>query len=307
MIIGVTTLILINLSFAVPLLPVTLVLDWFINPNHAPILVAQQQGFYRQQGLKLTIISPTSASDGPKLVATGKADIAIDYQPQLLIQIQQGLPLIQVGTLINQPLSCVVSLNIKSLNALKGKAIAYSSGGGLSDVILKTMLHTHGLTLDQTKLVDVNYNLVQALASKRVSAATGMMRNFEVIELHQLGFKPHVFLPEKNGFPMYDELIFVARYHHVNSKIIKKFLIATKEGISYLHRHPHQGWQYFSQHYPEDDDALNKTAWFKTIPYFSDNPTNFSKTQYRKLVQFLLQNDLLLKDIPSHRYHYSEL
>src|ERR1700723_219532 len=89
--------------------PLTVVLDWFVNPNHAPLLVAQEKGFFKQQGLQVRLLAPTDPNDGPKLVATHKAEIALTYQPQLLLQINQGLPLMRFATLVNTPLNCLVT------------------------------------------------------------------------------------------------------------------------------------------------------------------------------------------------------
>jgi putative hydroxymethylpyrimidine transport system substrate-binding protein len=107
-----------------------ILLDWFANPNHAPLFVAQQQGYFKEYGLDVELLGPADPSDPPKLVAAGKADIAITYQPQFMEQVDQGLPLIRIGTLIDKPLACLVVLKkgpIQSIQDLKGKRIGYSS------------------------------------------------------------------------------------------------------------------------------------------------------------------------------------
>ncbi|MFT5656853.1 MAG: putative hydroxymethylpyrimidine transport system substrate-binding protein [Gammaproteobacteria bacterium] len=83
----------------------TLILDWFINPDHGPIIIAQQNGYFAEQDLEVEVIPPTDPADPPNLVAAGKADLAISYQPQLHMQIHAGLPLIRVGTLVATPLN----------------------------------------------------------------------------------------------------------------------------------------------------------------------------------------------------------
>ena len=88
----------------------TLLLDWFVNPDHAPILVAQARGYFADAGLEVEIIAPADPNDPPKLVAAGQAEIAISYQPQLHIQVDQGLPLARIGTLVATPLNSLVVL-----------------------------------------------------------------------------------------------------------------------------------------------------------------------------------------------------
>ncbi len=88
----------------------TLILDWFINPNHGPVVIAQERGYFADQGLDVTIIAPADPTAPPKMVAAGQADLALSYQPQLHLQVAEGLPLIRVGTLIASPLNCLLAL-----------------------------------------------------------------------------------------------------------------------------------------------------------------------------------------------------
>jgi putative hydroxymethylpyrimidine transport system substrate-binding protein len=73
--------------------PLTVILDWFVNPQHAPLIITQEKGFFKQHGLNVRIIAPADPVDPPKLVAAGKADIAIGYQTELYLQVNAGLPL----------------------------------------------------------------------------------------------------------------------------------------------------------------------------------------------------------------------
>jgi putative hydroxymethylpyrimidine transport system substrate-binding protein len=89
---------------------VTLLLDWFINPDHGPIIIANEKGIFKEEGLEIEIIPPANPADPPKLVAAGKADIAISYQPQLHMQVHEGLPVTRIGTLVATPLNCLLVL-----------------------------------------------------------------------------------------------------------------------------------------------------------------------------------------------------
>ena len=107
----------------------TIGLDWFINPDHAPLIIAQKRNFFKDVGLEVEMIEPADPNDPPKLVAAGKLDLAISYQPQLHIQVDQGLPVVRVGTLVSVPLNSLVVLKdgrIKSIADLKGKNVGFS-------------------------------------------------------------------------------------------------------------------------------------------------------------------------------------
>src|SRR3990167_1580692 len=210
----------VSLAATPPLKKVTVVLDWFPNPDHAPLVIAQQQGFFKEQGLEVTLIGPSEPTDPSKWVAAGKADIGLVYQPSFIEAVDRGLPLIRIGTLIDKPLNCLVVLKesgIKTLADLKGKTIGISMGG-FSDITLKSLLAKQHLTENDIHLVNVKYNLSQALLAHQVDAITGVMRNYEVPELEAKGFNIVTFLPEDNGIPNYSELIFVTNTKQAHDK-----------------------------------------------------------------------------------------
>ena len=120
----------------------TLLLDWFINPDHGPIIIAKEKGYFADQNLEIEIITPADPSAPPKLVAAGQADLAVSYQPQLHLQLTQGLPLIRVGTLVATPLNCLLVLEngpIKSPQSLSGKKIGFSVAG-VEEILLSACL-----------------------------------------------------------------------------------------------------------------------------------------------------------------------
>lgn len=283
----------------------TVILDWFPNPDHAPLVIAQQQGFFKEQGLEVELIGPADPNDPPKWVAAGKADIAITYQPQFMQQVDQGLPLIRIGTLIDKPLNCIVALKengIQTLGDLKNKRIGSSSGGGLSNALLKLMLTKQGLTDKDVEVVNVRYNLTQALLSRKVDAVTGMNRNFEVPQLELAGKEIVTFFPEEHGVPNYDELIFVINTAKIHDERLPKFLAALKKSIAYLDSHPHQTWQQFAKKYPEANNKLNHETWLSTIPYFAEDPASFRKSHWESFALFMHQNGLIKKIQPVSRY-----
>ncbi|MEM7022609.1 MAG: ABC transporter substrate-binding protein, partial [Pseudomonadota bacterium] len=122
----------------------TLLLDWFINPDHAPIIVADKLGYFADRDLEVEIIAPADPNDPPKLVAAGQADLAISYQPQLHVQHDQGLPLTRIGTLVATPLNALVALKdgpVQSIADLKDRKVGFSVGG-FEDALLGAMLTT---------------------------------------------------------------------------------------------------------------------------------------------------------------------
>jgi len=128
---------------------ISLLLDWFVNPDHAAIIIAEQKGFFEKNNLEVEIIEPADPSMPPKLVAAKKADLAVDYQPQLQMQVAQGLPLVRIATLVNSPLNSLVVLKnscIEKIEDLKGKKVGYSLSG-FETALLASMLKSVNLSV----------------------------------------------------------------------------------------------------------------------------------------------------------------
>lgn len=279
-------------------------LDWFANPTHAPLFVAKEKGFFSEQGLDVELIGPADPSDPPKLAAIGKADIAITYQPEFMQQIDQGLPLIRIGTLIDKPLDCLVVLKdgpIKTLADLKGKRVGYSSGG-MNSLALQTMLAEVGLTLKDIEHINVRYDLTQALLSGQVDAVTGIMRTFEIIQMDLANHPARAFFPEKYKIPTYNELIFVTKKNNIHDPRLPKFLAALQKGTLYLQHNPKEAWLLFAKNHPELNNTLNRQAWFASLPYFPADPAAFDSKQWLLFADYMHKNGLIKNVAPISTY-----
>lgn len=274
----------------------TLLLDWFINPDHAPIFIALEKGYFKEKGLDVEIIAPSNPNDPPKLVAAGKADIAVSYQHQHQMQVDQGLPLVRIATLVATPLNSLVVLadgDIKSIADLKGKTIGYSVGG-FETILLKVMLERVGLKLTDVKLVNVNFSLSPSLFSGQVDAVIGAFRNFELNQMDIENRPGKAFYVEENGIPAYDELILVANKDKVDDAKLRKFVDAIEEGVQYLLNHPEDSWELFVKGDRKDlNDELNKRAWRDTLPRFALRPGALDINRYNRFASFLQEQGVV--------------
>lgn len=271
-------------------------LDWFINPDHAQLIIADQQGYFTKAGLEVELIEPADPSLPPKLVAANKADIAISYQPQLHVQVDKGLPLTRIGTLVSTPLNSLVVLKegpIKSIADLKGKKVGFSVGG-FEDALLKTMLETHGLTLEDVELVNVNFSLSPSLITGQVDAVIGAFRNFELNQMDIEGHPGTAFYPEEEGVPLFDELILVANNDKLDNPALGKFVNALQQATTFIVNHPEQAWELFRDSNPSSlDNELNRRAWKDTIPRFALRPAAVDTQRYKVFGDFMLQQGLI--------------
>jgi putative hydroxymethylpyrimidine transport system substrate-binding protein len=278
----------------------TLMLDWFVNPDHAPIIVAQEKGFFKDEGLDVEVIAPADPADPPKLVAAGKADLAISYQPQLHLQVHEGLPLKRVGTLIATPLNCLMVKAdgpVQKIEDLKGKKIGYSVSG-VEDALVGQILKNAGLTMADVEMVNVNWSLSPALIAGQVDATIGAYRNFELTQMRLEGAEGRCFFVEEQGVPTYDELIFVANSENLDKAMTQRFLHAVERGAQYMVNHPDEAWELFSGTAPDLRDELNAAAWKDTLPRFSQSPAALDQGRYARFEAFLHEAGLIQDVLP---------
>jgi len=278
----------------------TLILDWFVNPDHAPIIVAQEKGFFTEEGLDVEVVAPADPADPPKLVAAGKADLAISYQPQLHLQVHQGLPLKRVGTLVATPLNCLMVKAdgpVQTIADLKGKKVGYSVSG-VEEALVGQILKTAGLSMGDIEMVNVNWSLSPALIAGQVDATIGGYRNFELTQMRLEGAEGRCFFVEEQGVPTYDELIFVANPETLDTDRTRRFLHAVERGAQYMVNHPDEAWQLFSATAPDLKDELNSEAWKDTLPRFSQSPAALDQGRYARFEAFLNEAGLTDSVVP---------
>ena len=187
---------------------VRVLLDWFVNPDHAALVIAKQRGFFTKHGLDVELIAPADPNAPPKLVAAGQAEYAVSYQPTLQMLAAEGLPLVRSACWSPSRSTALVALEdgpVKTIADFKGRKIGYSIAG-FEEALLGAILEKAGLTLKDVTLINVNFALTTALMSKQVDGVIGAFRNFELNDLALHKAKGRLWPVEKNGVPTYDEL-----------------------------------------------------------------------------------------------------
>jgi putative hydroxymethylpyrimidine transport system substrate-binding protein len=222
--------------------PFTLMLDWVPNADHAGIYQALADGDFAKAGLDLHVQIPSDPAAPLKLVAAGKVDAAISYEPELLLARNQNLPLVSVAALVQKPLTSIVSVGAKHITSpakLKGKRIG-TAGIPYQHAYLTTILARAGVPQGSVKETNVGENLVPAMLSGRVDATLGAYWNVEAVQLAQLHKHPNVIHMEQVGVPNYDELVVVVRKNTIvnHPDLVRRFVQALGRGYEAVRRDP---------------------------------------------------------------------
>ena len=273
----------------------SVILEWYVNPDHAPMVIAEANGYFADEGLDVDLVPPADPSMVPRMVASGRADIGVHYQPNLYLDHAAGIDIKRFGTLVSTPLNTLTVMAdgpVQSLADLKGRKIGFSVAG-IEEAVVSAMLSSAGLTRDDITLVNVNFALTQSLLTGQVDATIGAFRNFELTQMAIEGEEGKAFFPEENGVPVYDELIYVTRSELIDDDRLPRFLDAVERAAIFITNHPEEAWGLFAEAYPDLDDELNRTAFADTIARFSKSPAAFDAGRYQRFGAFMAENGLI--------------
>ncbi len=222
--------------------PFDLTLDFYVNPDHAGIYTALDRGYFADAGLDVRPQVPSDPAAPIKQVAAGRADLAISYEPEVVLARAQGLDVVAVAALVNGPLTSLISLpagDIATAADLAGKTVV-TAGIPYQAAYLETILGRAGVDPDSVDQVDVGFNLMPPVISGRADAMFGGFLNVEGVDLAERGLDPRVVPVDELGVPTYDELVLVADADRVadDPEPIREFLAALERGTYAAARDP---------------------------------------------------------------------
>jgi putative hydroxymethylpyrimidine transport system substrate-binding protein len=257
----------------------SLMLDYLPNPDHAAIYAAQSQGIFRSSGLDVTIQVPSDPSAPLKLLAAGKTDLAISYEPELLLARDRGLRLVSVGALVQQPLTSIMSVGAKaprSAAQLAGKRVG-TAGISYQTAYLRTILRHAGVSPSSVTQTDVGFGLVPSMLTHKVDATLGAFWNVEGVQLARQHRHPNIVRVDQAGVPSYDELVIVARQGDLSAKAtaIRRFMAALALGARTARQHPGTAVDALIRADPSLDRATQMASVTATLPtFFPSDPAH---------------------------------
>ncbi|HEY8808400.1 MAG TPA: ABC transporter substrate-binding protein [Solirubrobacterales bacterium] len=276
--------------------PLSLTLDFYPNPDHAGIYMAQKLGYFREAGLDVSIQTPSDPAAPIKLLAAGKTDLAISYEPEVMLAREQGLDVVAVDALVDRPLTSLIWLKksgVKGVADLRGKTIA-TAGIPYQDAYLKTILARAKLNPSDVKTVNVGYGLLPALVGGSAQAMLGGFSNVEGVDLRLRGKDPVVTPVDKLGVPTYDELVLVARRDRLEEdpQAIRLFLGALARGTAAAIKSPEATTKALLEANPNLDPKLTRAEVAATLPLLSKRGT-MNPAEWKAFIAWMRENGLI--------------
>lgn len=292
-----------------PTTRLSLLLDYLPNADHAGIYLAREQGLFAKAGLEVDVRAPSDPATVLNQLTAGKVDLAISYQPEVLLARRQGKDVTAIASIVPKPLTSLISLpkaKISSPADLRGKTVG-TAGIGYQTAYLRTILRKAGVDPAEVKQVNVGFNLNRALLSGKVDATLGAFWNYEGLELERADRKPSVTPVDELGVPRYDELVLVARSSTLNDKEsgIRRLVRALANGYGAVRRDTAAATDALMQAAPDLDRGLQGAAIRRTVregaffPQERGKPWGWLSTDdWAEYGQWMVDNGLLPGAIP---------
>jgi len=282
------------------LVEVTVMLDWYPNAVHSFLYTAVNKGYFQEEGLNLKVLMPAETSDPLKLVAAGKTDFAVSYQPQLIMARAQDIPVVSIASIVNHPLNTLLAradAQIQTPKDLEGKTVGFSLP--VYEAIVKTAVKNAGGDMAKVNLIDVGWDLIPAMVTKQVDAISGGFINHEKILIEKEGYELQVMDPVRYGVPDYYELIMITSEKMVKEKqdLINKFRRAIEKGQSYVKAHPEEGLKILldnqSDQFPLDSE-VEKESLEILLPLMEDFGQQ-DLTRWQEVIDWMYEMQLITK------------
>jgi putative hydroxymethylpyrimidine transport system substrate-binding protein len=286
---------------------VRLMLDWYPNAVHSFLYTAMEKGYFEKQGIDVEIQMPADTNDPLKLAAAGKIDIAMSYQPQVLIARSEEIPVKSFAAVVRHPLNQLMvpeESEIRTPKDLIDKKVGYSSIP-LYESIIQTMVEMDGGDVGKVETVDIGWDLIPAIATKRTDAIIGGFINHEKLLLEKEGHKIRTLNPAEYGVPNYYELVFVSSEETLNEnpQLFEKFMTAIREAQQYVTKQPDEGLSILLTHENETsplEKDIESKALDILLPLMNAEDVPFGSQDaetWNTVAEWLKENNIIRHDV----------
>ena len=284
----------------------SLALDWYPNSNHAGIYSAIDEGFFDEEGIKLSVYTPSDPTAIISSVASGRDDFGLSYHPDILQAQSAGLEIVSVLSISQHPLNSIMTLkksSIKNPSDLKGKVVGYP-GIPSNKAMLETVLSSQNININDVETVDVGFELVKALVSGSVDAIIGAYWTHESIVMELQGYEIEIMRLEEWGVPDYYELILITNksFLEENKSDVEKVVNSFKKGYEFSIRNPQESITSLISIVGEEivEEDVERAGVELLIPMWQSNNLPFGHqdiSKWEETYEWMYENNFLEKEL----------
>ena len=186
---------------------VALALDFQPNAVHSGIYAAERLGLDEENGVDIEIRVPSASTDSLKLLAAGRADMAVLDIHDLGLARERGRDVVGVGALVQRPLAAVIARSgeLRRPRDLEGRRVGVT-GLPSDEALLRAVVEEDGGDFSQVRTLTIGFSAVPALITGRVGAVVSFW-NVEGVALRERGVETREFRVDEFGAPRYPELV----------------------------------------------------------------------------------------------------
>ncbi|MGM0542317.1 MAG: ABC transporter substrate-binding protein [Pseudomonadota bacterium] len=289
-----------------PLQQISIMLDWFLSPQHAGLIIAQQRGLFAAQEIQVEFQTPAEPSVAVKLLAADEIDFALSRQPTLHLYAHDGAPIVRIATMIETPLTALVIKGEQEEpvhDKLARLRYGYSTREGREVFIPYLMPESLTQTGNVAPPVNLNFDTRRGFAEDQVDAVVDApFRSFPERMANE-GIKTQVIRHETLGIPRYDGLVLLANRDGAARRASTwvHVVAALEEAHHWMLENPDAAWELMVSAEPVLDNPINKANWPDLLRRIALSPGAVDHRRYQAFEEFLLKQGISESALPVSR------
>lgn len=286
-----------------PVESLTLMLDWFLSPQHAPLLIAEIEEMYQAQGLDVMLKPPADPSLPAKLLAAGEVDAALTRQPLLHLNNHDEAGLVRIATLLETPLNAVIvagDSTPENQAALATRQYGYTTREGAELIVPLLVPDSVRQTDDYVAPRNVHYDGERNLQKESIEVLADGFYYALPAQLATDGIGSSVVTYDDLGLPAHDGLILMINGDQLQprKKAWQHLVIALENAARWIVEHPDRAWSSLTEAYPVLDNSTNADAWPSIVRRLALRPGAVDTRRYQRMETFLQQRGIIQTKLP---------
>ena len=274
-------------------------LEWFLNPDHVPLLLAQERGWFHDEGLDVELIEPEEHLDAVEAIEKGEMDCAVTEPLHLVEDRAKGEMCVGFARFLHTNGGVMATADIERPRDMVGKRVQYPGAPGPGGpAIVATMIEADGGPRDTEagfERVNNSFYHTDALAEDKADVATLVFYNFEIVEARHRGLDVNLFALKDWGVPDFCQLVLITHPDKLEQEreTFAKLVRVLRRGVDAVKQDPGAAREvYFARTGSDPDDALTSAIYDATVPAFTHD-FSMSADYYRDLEGWMKRRGLI--------------